>query len=242
VPFGITTLNYTITIANSSLITTSTAYDVLVEDLLPPGVGEPITYGAISGIYITPTNTITWFIPGIEPGSTVVITYSATLTGTGGAYSTQTDFVTVTYTSLEGSVSGERAYTETASASTTLPLALLLKTETSGAPSPDGYATIGEEITYTLRYTVPAGTTIYDAVLTDTLPQYITYVVGSASPTPTAYTSELITWTLGDVIEGSYEVIFRAQVQNVTGVEEGDVLTNTSRLTWNRLTAILLQL
>ncbi|MGQ9566551.1 MAG: isopeptide-forming domain-containing fimbrial protein [Anaerolineae bacterium] len=240
VPFGQTTVLYTVTVSNGAGPTVSPAYDVVVTDTLPPGIGAPIGWGSPAGTYLPDTNQVVWTLASLGVGESRTITFTATLTGTGGAGSTQINWVTATATSLPGPVPGEKGYGPVGDdAATQLPLARLRKTEASGYPSPDGVATIGEVITFTLWYTVPAGTTLYDAVLTDTLPAYLAYQAGSGSPPPDLVVGQQLTWLLGDVVNATteaatYAVTFRAQVQNDPAVADGTLLTNRTGLTWNR--------
>ncbi len=61
------------------------------------------------------------------------------------------------------------SYTQDANpqAQVTTPDATVLKGEKSGRPNPDGKATPGETITFTLQFTIPRGTVLYNPTVTD---------------------------------------------------------------------------
>nr|HID12668.1 DUF11 domain-containing protein [Anaerolineae bacterium] len=116
-------------------------------------------------------------------------------------------------------------------------------------------AAIGQVVTYTIAFTVPAGHVAYQPTVTDTLPRLVTgaglsttpaltYVVGSGSPSPLAVSPDGggITWTLPTVTAtcGAPAVVtvtFGAQVQNLPDNGAGDLLTNTVTLSYTESTA-----
>jgi len=126
------------------------------------------------------------------------------------------------------------------------------------AVSPPGYAAVGETITYTLRYTIPAGTGIEDVLLTDVLPDPSTsvpdvqFVPGSwrgpftvtagtpsvAPVTPTISADQrALTWTLQPISNTSsiswvYEVVYQAVVNDASETRDGRIAQNTATLSW----------
>ncbi len=77
---------------------------------------------------------------------------------------------------MPGDVAGERTYAATASDGLTLGGVAISKT----ADAPGGVATIGQAYDYSLALHVPAGTTLYGATVTDTVPDGLTVTGTSA--------------------------------------------------------------
>jgi hypothetical protein len=118
-------------------------------------------------------------------------------------------------------------------------------------PSPDGHATIGEVVTYTLYFTLPQGTGVYTATVVGSLPRLVdssgspqaspalTYVVGSGVPSPTVVSPDggTITWPSGTVTascgrSGVISVAFRARVRNDPENNCTDVLQSIAVLSY----------
>ena len=260
-------VTYTLAIANNG---TAAAYDVTITDALPVGLELNKTPTGVSvsdpaGAVITDTNGISatalvWKVSQLNVGGTIAITYVTRLTGWAGAgrWLTNTAWISA-FSSLPGDVPGERVYEPVGPRETTVgtPLPRLVKLEQSGSPSADGEATIGETITYTLRYTVPAGVAAYDPVLVDRLPADVTaldmsFVGGSSAgplniaPAPAVSAVEpvvsadgrTLTWTLQTItnpltVDFSYYITFQAKVKNEPAIVAGDVLVNEASFGWS---------
>ncbi|MEE9615772.1 MAG: right-handed parallel beta-helix repeat-containing protein, partial [Anaerolineae bacterium] len=137
-----------------------------------------------------------------------------------------------------------------------LPLTVMVETlEAQLGKTAPAQATIGQVITYTVAYTVPAGHVAYQPVVVDTLPRLITgsgisttpaltYVVGSASTCPVtvsadggAITCALSTVTAACDAPETVTVTFAAQVRGLPDNDAGDLLTNTVAFSYTETTA-----
>ena len=117
-------------------------------------------------------------------------------------------------------------------------------TKTTSTPHP----TLGQVYTYTVLFTIPAGLSLFDARLSDMLPDYRNpriYVVDGSATGPTnlsgapinaivSYDAYSLTWDLGDIGgPGVYMSTYRARIDNNTLRNElGDVGTNQAELSW----------
>ncbi len=115
---------------------------------------------------------------------------------------------------------------------------------------PTGQATIGEEVRYTVRATIAAGTTLYKGSVADTLPAGLSYAAGSARlELPGGVDAKGFTlsdrkdgrgWTLDlpatfDNASGEDQVVtitYVGVVADVSANRHGTALTNTARLSW----------
>jgi uncharacterized repeat protein (TIGR01451 family) len=95
-----------------------------------------------------------------------------------------------------------------------------------GADAPDPVV-MGEELTYTLSYTVSAADQARSLTLVDTLPQGVTYQ--SASPAPSSVYARTLTWNLGDTVAGEYQVTVVARM-GTSGLAHGQTLDNQVHL------------
>jgi len=113
-----------------------------------------------------------------------------------------------------------------------------------------GQATIGEEVRYTVRATIPAGTTLYRGSLADTLPAGLSYAAGSARlELSDGVDAEGFTlsdrkdgrgWTLdlpatfgnSSANDQVVTVTYVGVVADATANRHGTALTNTARLSW----------
>ena len=83
------TLNYAVTLTNGAGANVADAYDAVVTDVVPAGLGPPTAINA-GGTYDAPTRTITWTVPGpLAPGASLALTYS-TVVGDSAAFGTAT--------------------------------------------------------------------------------------------------------------------------------------------------------
>jgi uncharacterized repeat protein (TIGR01451 family) len=99
-----------------------------------------------------------------------------------------------------------------------------LDVEGQDAPDP---VVMGEELTYSLSYTVSGADQARGLTLVDTLPQGVTYE--SASPAPSSVYARTLTWNLGDTPAGSYTVTVVARV-GTSGLAHGQTLSNQAHL------------
>ncbi len=142
-------------------------------------------------------------------------------------------------------------------ANVSIPSASIAKTRTTSITEAGNMAadqaTIGEHVNYTVTFTIPAHTTVYDAVITDTLPANNQYVAKSAAASVVSATPAVApAWVLLDSGNGwklsmpatyqnadntdqQFKVTFDSIVLNVstpTNVH-GTVITNSANLKWN---------
>ena len=108
-------------------------------------------------------------------------------------------------------------------ANITIPSASITKTRsTSIAESNNAatdQATIGEHVLYTVTFTVPAHTSIYDGVVSDTLPGNVKYVVSSAvGAVVSAKPAAAPAWVIADVGNG-WKLSMPTSYQNADDVD-----------------------
>jgi fimbrial isopeptide formation D2 family protein len=88
----------------------------------------------------------------------------------------------------------------------------------------------GETIDYSVTVEVMDGP-MHDAVITDTLPDGLTYKAGSGSPAPTSVAGNVITWEIDELATGEYTFSYQATVDaDATGS-----LTNLACVDTNEL-------
>ncbi len=223
---------------------------VRITDTLPVSVTyhpNTIAYTVGSGGYLEAQRAITW-TGDVAAGSSVYITYSVNIT----PY--LPDGTVITFTA---------SVSDSVSVFSGDPLAVTVRTitgtvhkEGQGAVSPKSEATIGELITYTAFFTVPAGHVAYESVVVDELPRLIenggtisttpalTYVLDSlsvagASTKDEDYSADggTITWTLNTVTAtcAGPEVValaFNARALNLADNTADDFLTNTVTISY----------
>ena len=213
------TVHYTITVQNTG---TSPAYDVTIEDAIPPGlILDP------SSITSTPPadnvsvvgNTITWKYNIIPVGSSVILEYDETIPPEGGVF---TDTATVTdYSSLPGDNPYERHYSPvddswTVEAPGTDILKITLNTNIN-VPSPGGIVYFQLTITNT-------GSMPLDPVkLIDTVPDGLTYLSGTSIVDGNPYEPDTIT----DNPDGTQTLTWL----NIGHMDPGDTIVVTFQAT-----------
>ncbi|WP_186343208.1 beta strand repeat-containing protein, partial [Allochromatium palmeri] len=107
--------------------------------------------------------------------------------------------------------------------------------KTASSPS----LSLGDLVTFTLRLTPENDATgqcqtPYDLVVTDTLPEHLSYV--SASPEPSNVNGQKLTFSLASLTCGTpQDIVLRARVSNAAVV--GSPLTNAANLTWTSLSS-----
>jgi len=133
-----------------------------------------------------------------------------------------------------------------------LPDAVLAKTGTTSITEQNNntatQATIGEEITYTISATVPAHTTVFSGLLSDTLPtgqQFVSATAGysatgvapATDPLPGGFAFDSgtgtltfpATWTNSTADDQLFQVAIIARVTDIPGNSDGVSRTNTGR-------------
>ena len=148
---GTAHLTYTLRITNTG---TSPAYSIYVTDAVPAGISVTAQYGgdSRSGPVVGPAN-MTWFshyLSHLSPNNTLVLTYTAQISQALTS-ATLTNSVGVLYHSLTDTIPGVRPYTVSDSAA--VGTASVTLDKTSAPP----VLRVGDIVTYTLVFTVPAG-------------------------------------------------------------------------------------
>lgn len=239
---------YSLTITNPAAANASPVYDVVVTDILPdqldpvdaantvtttgpvpcPTTANPSSGAAAPTCPASPADSAAWdegtrtltfgTIAKIDPGSSVTLYYRVRGPYSDIADTAYTNTVSATGTSTPGATTGER--TTTVNADNTVHFATGSPLVKTGSPES---ATVGQEVTFTVDATVPAGVELFDARIVDTLPDglvfnrygSITCAAGcgsgldtaitpfggssSGAPTQNADGSTDIGWYLGDI-------------------------------------------
>jgi fimbrial isopeptide formation D2 family protein/uncharacterized repeat protein (TIGR01451 family) len=169
-------VTYTIEVYHpSGAVNDTTAQDIVVTDLVPSGLTVPTIVSNNMGTVSAPgDHTITWTIPSLATsGGHATLIYTATVLDSVHPGDSLNNTANVTWTSLSGTVPGERTGTGTPAwndysghADNTLTVennAAITKTLTSTSP-----VTIGSDVTYRLNVTLPRAT-IPTLTITDTI-------------------------------------------------------------------------
>jgi LPXTG-site transpeptidase (sortase) family protein len=243
------TLTYTLTVAHD-FASNAPAYDVVIIDVVPAGLTGLTNISVTSvdgggtscavGVDTTNSTGTTLDIQvGILPnGCTLIITYDVTTSGTGG--STQTNDVDMTWTSLSGSVAGERdggdgpgSALDDYSASTSVDVTIsgmpdytITKTATSVDSAGNGVIdNAGESIFYQIVIVNTGTLDITGVDVTDSL-------ITLGGPTGDAGSDNILgvgeTWTY----TGNYEVT--QTDMNNNGGGDGDI-DNTASITSDQI-------
>ncbi len=261
------TVGYTITVENSG---SETSWRNVLVDTLPdymtdtdpsPTVaaeldGNPLTPGTHFTASMTGNQLTVDFTAGsggpisIPAGQTLVVTYTGTVSSQVGAGAVLTNSAVADYNSWSDS-DGRSYTTPPATSSVTIHEASVAK----GHDAAGGLSAIGEPFTYTVDVTVPAHTTIYNAIVTDDIADglavesYITYLDGNPQTVGTVLPAVLpfngpatLTWDLGDFTNGTgsdqvlsleMTVFIRNNYSGGAPVPGGTVFTNDARLDWD---------
>jgi fimbrial isopeptide formation D2 family protein/uncharacterized repeat protein (TIGR01451 family) len=204
-------LTYTLTVTNDG---SSPAYEIEVTDTVPGGKLRDITPVAGAGFVTSaPGAPLVWTIPQIEPGGSVMLTYTAEplaseFLATGQKIKNEAavpSYFGLTKTERE-TAEAQREYAgpeATKEFEVEVPLIELEKTAGTGAPG-GNVATVGVAFPWHLVARDNSGAIAKEAVVVDTLPENWTYVagtgeVGGATAGPTKSTvggHQVLTWTL----------------------------------------------
>lgn len=212
-------VHYRITFANGTGATVSSAMDVHITDalaaaLLLPSTGAPdlviTTAGSVGAITNNSTaSNIDITIASVAPGASVTIDFYPVIQSTVTPGQVIDNVGETTWTSLSGTVSGERtgadgpggALNDYAAVSPTVsfniadPLFSKSLDHTSAPHTIDPSVVIGETITFTLQVTLPEGTTPA-ITIHDDLPTGLRYVLGSASLDTTGFNGSVSAWNI----------------------------------------------
>ena len=244
------TVAYRVTFSNATGATVSTAFDTQLVDTLPatlqliPGSVTVTLGGGASGLTNTSTgNTVDVTITSIPPGGTVQIDYTADLLVSALVGDTVDNTANLTYTSLSGSVAGERTgsgvgpndYLTSDPASFTLGAPAIDKL----APSPTSY-TIGEIVTYNILVTLPEGTT-QGLVVVDDLPIGLAYEAGTVQVITSAGSGGLLAADFNGTLPTHTMTAPGGSGVDVTVTFTGDAVTAPDNVTNNNAFLVRLQ-
>ncbi|MBU3191292.1 DUF11 domain-containing protein [Clostridium bowmanii] len=115
-------------------------------------------------------NTVTWNIPFLDTGNSITIVFGVTTLAGIGADGRITDRASFIYTTNDNGFEVSYGPTNTNTVTLIAPAVTISKI----ASIAEGE--IGDDITYTITYTVPSGTIAYSPIVTDTLPVGQTYI------------------------------------------------------------------
>ena len=214
---GTALLTYTLRLENTG---NSQAYSLHITDAVPSGISVTAQYGGDerSGPVVG-ADTLTWtvdYLSNTSPANATLLTYTARITQALSDAALE-NVVDLLYHSLTETIPGVRPYTDTDQADVeTAPPSVVKAT----APVT---LRVGDVTTYTLVFTVPAGTVGMgsDSYLEDTLPagvwaisgtEALTWTPSAVEPitftdraTGTVGASEVVTWTFGEPITSTQD-------------------------------------
>ncbi|WP_244930731.1 isopeptide-forming domain-containing fimbrial protein [Nocardioides sp. W7] len=225
---------FTVTASNTSGSNVSTAHDVVVVDTLPAGT-EPVTIHN-GGVWNSATRTITWTHASLAPGASTAFTYTVQVEDPAVGGTTYKNTVLATSTSQPNATGGVRTPASTATtagdydATAEKTISVVLPGITKDV-SPTT-ATIGDNLTWTVRVTVPANVRYFDTTVVDTVPDglavdgygAITCTAGcpgtdpavSTFPVTTSGATQQAAWFLGDLApaaqQRTYELVLTGHV------------------------------
>jgi uncharacterized repeat protein (TIGR01451 family) len=186
------------------------ATQVVITDVLP----SEMTFVSSKGV-VTPAiqgQTLVWYLPSITgrylPGSSGEITVTAHLSEDVKAGDKLTNTLMITATNDINPTNNVRQYVTTAYSPTCD--VTIDKGVAGGTPA------IGRHITFTLTYHNRGNASAENVVITDTLPEEMTYISSSIEPTVQGQT---LTWAL-ESIPGQYLDGYYGQIQLVVQISE----------------------
>ncbi|MCI4463267.1 MAG: DUF11 domain-containing protein, partial [Caldisericum sp.] len=201
---------YTIRYANNS---TMNVTNVVIADTLPSG----ITYISANP---TPTSVngqiITWNIGNLPAGSSGNITLTV-----------QVDQSVPNGTKVTNTVIATSNETPQAQATEDTLIGTLPNLTISKSDSVDPVQA-GSQFTYTIRYQNTGGQDATNVVITDTLPNGLTFI--SATPAPTSVNGQTLTWNIGTLQSGTLGQI-TVKVEVPIDTPNGTIFTNTATIT-----------
>ncbi|MDF0589564.1 isopeptide-forming domain-containing fimbrial protein, partial [Methanotrichaceae archaeon Mx] len=236
----------------------STAYDLVIDDVVPPGLTFVDGSASNAGTYYDTNRTIIWTFNNLSyPGSDLVLTYNVTVDEGVIAGTDLINKANVTWTSTPGPNPDERFgnFTQLDDYNDTVDWTLTVDISTGIIKLPDiaRNQTIGETIDYTIEVDLPKAN-VTDLWVNDTLPRGLRYETGSlvvenstgsdikplliteTVSTPNDGTQVVfISWWFGEFDNSNDQDIvikFNATIANVINNQDGDVLVNSAHLNW----------
>jgi len=212
--------SYTLTVTNSGAANVSTAYDVVVTDVIPTGVivQTPLPAGAaIAGAGANGGGTITWTVPAsIAAGASRTLTYNALLAPS-ATLATSALTNTADIGSYRSQPAAGRTYdgpSTTAQVTPAFPAFTVVKTMPSGS-----LAYIGDAFTWQIAVTNSGNADAFDVDVSDVLPPNWSFVAGSATVSISGGPTQTVVPT-GSAIVGA--------VQTLTFTDLGDLAVGES--------------
>ncbi len=223
----------------------SVAHDVVITDTLPEGVTYVSWYGySYNPGYVDLNATIAlqqvdgqliWPLGTLQPGGYGYIYLTAHVTDAAPVGSILTNTAAITTSDLDSNPANDTALLTTAVVAPTQDVRVTKSLASSSAPPPGGW------LQYRLYFSNNGNSTAHDVVITDTLPEGVTYVSWYGDGHNPDYVDldaiialqqvdgQLI-WPLGTLQPGGYGNIYiTARVADTAPV--GSVLTNTAAIT-----------
>ncbi|MEZ5158118.1 MAG: isopeptide-forming domain-containing fimbrial protein [Candidatus Nanopelagicales bacterium] len=248
-----TEITYTVALGNPS--DRPPMHDSVLVDCLPspfvvtsivsPATG--VTFG--DGVGGCSGDGVQWDVGTLAAGGSPELVYKAKADGPLSAGGLYFNTAVLNGTSLNGTITGERAYKTDDTATVTAPTLFIGKTSTPEA------VTIGETYTSVITATLNANVDYYSAAIVDTLPTGVsassvntvsvtcTYVVGGADCDPALPATDLtpdgqkIGWSFGDIADDPKDrkvtITYTARVSDVIGNTSGGSLTNSAQPHWS---------
>ncbi|RJS80490.1 DUF11 domain-containing protein [Candidatus Bathyarchaeota archaeon] len=207
-------LVYTVTVSN---IGNATAHNVVVEDTLPLEYVEYVSStpeGTLSG------NKVVWSLGSLNTGTNMLITLTVKVLDTTANGTQIVDHIEVTWKDSHGNSYGP----ETDEWVTTVFSNPLLNIVKSGPL----HAHSNQIIEYTISVMNVGGSNASNVIVTDKLPNGITYI--SASPSPTIH-DQTLNWSFDEITPGQ-TVTITISVNLTVYPEKYTCLTNNATVTW----------
>jgi len=228
-------------------------HEPVITDCVPVGLGAVTPTGTRLAVVgsgapcATGQTRLTWTLTApLQPGESIVLTYTARLNTPAVASAELINTATVTGSSIAGAVPGERT-TYRATVNDTIVIKPMAITK---SVNPD-IRVPGQQSTFTLAVTLPANLVAYDAAIIDTLPAKLAFdqfgpfgpanfsagcVRSGTAPHTIAPTGQRAGWFLGDLRSGTTDCVititYTAHVRSAA--VSGDQLSNSAVLLWNR--------
>ncbi|MGH4120196.1 beta strand repeat-containing protein [Clostridium sp.] len=234
-------IEYRITLNNTGA---EAAYNSVLTDILNPllsFVPGFITIPVGTTASFAP-NTVTWNIPLLLAGNNTTILFGVTTLAGIGSDGRITDTASFIYTTNDNGF--EVSYGPT----NTNTVTLIAPTVTISKIASITQGEIGDDITYTITYTVPNGTIAYSPIITDTLPVGQTYIgpatrqdtAGPIVPVVPGVVGQIITFPTDPDINanaGTRTLVYTF-VARITSATHNppfqETQTNTTNINWGR--------
>jgi len=259
------TVTYEIVVSHT-MGSTADAFDLDLSDNLPAelegymlaadidGADARSSFDITGGVLSTTSGAV-----DLLQGQTLTLMITGTVVSTTTVGDTIDNSVDLTWTSLDGTVSGEREYTDDATALPVIVVGFLDIDKAITDPT-GGEVTIGEEISYELTVTLAEGTTNTIEIV-DVLDPGVEYVAGSVVVSNGNFTlsAEVVTYddasdtltieiasavldtnndseSAGAIDTDTFTITYRTLVKDEVQNQNGDTLPNTVTVSANGLT------